>query len=111
VLLAVPVIPFLEKRIPSASSGQTVEADLAIFNTDMNLKKTFALNERYRFTLGANFFNVLNHLNWKGCASYRYLPRSTSNPLLLSDHREGSVNIPRPLVSGPLTSPQDVPPS
>jgi hypothetical protein len=34
------------------------------FNTDMNLKKTFALNERYRFTLGANFFNILNHPNF-----------------------------------------------
>src|ERR1700722_11392245 len=33
------------------------------FNTDMNLKKTFALNARYRFTLGANFFNILNHPN------------------------------------------------
>jgi outer membrane receptor protein involved in Fe transport len=34
------------------------------FNTDMNIKKTFALNERYRFTLGANFFNILNHPNF-----------------------------------------------
>jgi outer membrane receptor protein involved in Fe transport len=34
------------------------------FNTDMNLKKTFALNERYRLTLGANFFNILNHPNF-----------------------------------------------
>jgi outer membrane receptor protein involved in Fe transport len=34
------------------------------FNTDMNLKKTFALNERYKFTLGANFFNILNHPNF-----------------------------------------------
>ena len=33
------------------------------FNADMNLKKTFALNERYRFTLGANFFNIRNHPN------------------------------------------------
>jgi len=34
------------------------------FNTDMNLKKTIALNERYKFTLGANFFNILNHPNF-----------------------------------------------
>jgi len=34
------------------------------FNTDMNLKKIFALNERYKFTLGANFFNILNHPNF-----------------------------------------------
>ena len=34
------------------------------FNTDMNVKKTLALNERYRFTLGANFFNILNHPNF-----------------------------------------------
>jgi hypothetical protein len=34
------------------------------FNTDMNLKKTFAFTERYRFTLGANFFNILNHPNF-----------------------------------------------
>ena len=34
------------------------------FNTDMNLQKTFALNERYKFTLGANFFNILNHPNF-----------------------------------------------
>jgi Carboxypeptidase regulatory-like domain len=34
------------------------------FNTDMNLKKTFALTERYKFTLGANFFNILNHPNF-----------------------------------------------
>ena len=34
------------------------------FNTDLNLKKTFAVRERYRFMLGANFFNVLNHPNF-----------------------------------------------
>jgi hypothetical protein len=34
------------------------------FNTDMNLMKTFALRERYKFTLGANFFNILNHPNF-----------------------------------------------
>ncbi|HEY6126952.1 MAG TPA: carboxypeptidase regulatory-like domain-containing protein [Candidatus Acidoferrum sp.] len=35
------------------------------FNTDLNLKKSFALTERMKFTLGANFFNVLNHPNFQ----------------------------------------------
>jgi hypothetical protein len=34
------------------------------FNTDLNLKKSFALTERVKFTIGANFFNVLNHPNF-----------------------------------------------
>src|ERR1700733_15147980 len=34
------------------------------FNTDMNVKKSFPLNERFKFTLGANFFNILNHPNF-----------------------------------------------
>jgi hypothetical protein len=34
------------------------------FNTDMNLKKSFALTERVKFTIGANFFNILNHPNF-----------------------------------------------
>ena len=35
------------------------------FNTDLNVKKAFALTERFKFTLGANFFNVLNHPNFQ----------------------------------------------
>lgn len=35
------------------------------FNTDLNIKKTFAATERFKFTLGANFFNVLNHPNFQ----------------------------------------------
>jgi outer membrane receptor protein involved in Fe transport len=35
------------------------------FNTDMNLMKTFAYRERYRFSIGANFFNLLNHPNFQ----------------------------------------------
>jgi len=35
------------------------------FNTDVNLKKSFALTERAKFTLGANFFNILNHANFQ----------------------------------------------
>jgi len=35
------------------------------FNTDMNLKKTFAFGERFKFTLGANAFNILNHPNFQ----------------------------------------------
>ena len=34
------------------------------FNTDLNLKKSFALTERVKFTIGANFFNILNHPNF-----------------------------------------------
>jgi hypothetical protein len=39
------------------------------FNTDMNVKKSFALNERMKFTLGANFFNILNHPNFQNPVS------------------------------------------
>jgi hypothetical protein len=39
------------------------------FNTDMNVKKSFALNERLKFTLGANFFNILNHPNFQNPVS------------------------------------------
>jgi len=35
------------------------------FNTDLNVKKSFAMTERFRLTLGANFFNVLNHPNFQ----------------------------------------------
>jgi len=34
------------------------------FNTDFSLLKNFALTERLRFALGANFFNILNHPNF-----------------------------------------------
>lgn len=39
------------------------------FNTDLNLKKTFAVSERVKFALGANFFNVLNHVNFQNPVS------------------------------------------
>ena len=39
------------------------------FNTDLNVKKGFQLTERFRFTLGANFFNVLNHPNFQNPVS------------------------------------------
>jgi hypothetical protein len=35
----------------------------------MNVKKSFALNERMNFTLGANFFNILNHPNFQNPVS------------------------------------------
>jgi hypothetical protein len=35
------------------------------FNTDLNIKKSFAMTERFKLTLGANFFNVLNHPNFQ----------------------------------------------
>jgi hypothetical protein len=34
------------------------------FNTDLGLKKTFHFHERLAFTLGANAYNVLNHVNF-----------------------------------------------
>jgi Carboxypeptidase regulatory-like domain/TonB-dependent Receptor Plug Domain len=34
------------------------------FNTDFSLRKNFNLTERMGFTIGANFFNVLNHANF-----------------------------------------------
>jgi hypothetical protein len=34
------------------------------FNTDLALKKTFHLTERFGLTLGANAYNILNHPNF-----------------------------------------------
>jgi hypothetical protein len=34
------------------------------FDTDLNINKTFAVHERYKLTIGAFFFNVLNHPNF-----------------------------------------------
>jgi hypothetical protein len=34
------------------------------FDTDVNVNKTFAVRERYKLTLGAYFFNILNHPNF-----------------------------------------------
>jgi hypothetical protein len=34
------------------------------FNTSLNLRKEFSVMERYRLSLGASFFNVLNHPNF-----------------------------------------------
>lgn len=34
------------------------------FDTDLNLNKTFTIVERYKFLIGANFFNILNHPNF-----------------------------------------------
>ena len=34
------------------------------FDTDLNLKKEFAYKERYKFTVGAYLFNLLNHPNF-----------------------------------------------
>jgi len=35
------------------------------FNTDLNVKKSFRMTERFKSTLGANFFNVLNRPNFQ----------------------------------------------
>jgi len=34
------------------------------FDTDLNMNKTFSVHERYRLTVGAFFFNILNHPNF-----------------------------------------------
>ncbi len=34
------------------------------FDTDMNITKTFAVHERYKLTIGAFLFNILNHPNF-----------------------------------------------
>ena len=34
------------------------------FDTDMNVSKIFAIHERYRFQIGAYFYNILNHPNF-----------------------------------------------
>jgi Carboxypeptidase regulatory-like domain len=34
------------------------------FDTDLNVNKVFVLKERFRFIIGANFFNILNHPNF-----------------------------------------------
>jgi len=35
------------------------------FNTDLTIRKSFRMTERFKFTLGGNFFNVLNHPNFQ----------------------------------------------
>jgi hypothetical protein len=39
------------------------------FNTDMSLRKAFKLSERFRLSVGANAYNVLNHPNF-GAPTY-----------------------------------------
>jgi hypothetical protein len=34
------------------------------FDTDLNVNKTFTVNERYKILVGAYFFNILNHANF-----------------------------------------------
>ena len=34
------------------------------FDTDLNLNKSIVIKEKYRFLIGANFFNILNHPNF-----------------------------------------------
>src|SRR4029077_21207784 len=40
------------------------------FNTDLGLKKTFHFHERLAFTVGANAYNVLNHVNYANPVSH-----------------------------------------
>jgi Carboxypeptidase regulatory-like domain len=37
---------------------------LGYFDTDINVNKAFSVRERFRFVIGANFFNILNHANF-----------------------------------------------
>ena len=36
----------------------------AFFDTDLNVTKNFNVTERFKFAVGANFFNLLNHPNF-----------------------------------------------
>ena len=38
--------------------------DPEYFNTDMSIRKAFRLTERFRFSVGANAYNLLNHPNF-----------------------------------------------
>ena len=39
------------------------------FNTDISLRKTFKITERYNFQIGANAFNILNHVSFQNPSS------------------------------------------
>jgi hypothetical protein len=46
------------------SIGRNAFRGPSYFNTDLGLKKLFKLNERLGFTVGANAYNILNHVNF-----------------------------------------------
>ena len=49
----------------SGASSRNAFRGPGYFNTDLNLRKTFHITERFAFALGANAFNVLNHPNFQ----------------------------------------------
>src|SRR5207302_2723037 len=51
---------------PASSSNQHRNQFIGpgYFNTDMSLRKVFRLTERFRFSVGANAYNLLNHPNF-----------------------------------------------
>jgi hypothetical protein len=56
------VAPFSETSFSNATKNSF--RGPGYFNTDFSLLKTFSLTERMKFSLGANFFNILNHPNF-----------------------------------------------
>jgi hypothetical protein len=49
----------------SGASSRNAFRGPGYFNTDLNLRKTFKITERFAFALGANAFNILNHPNFQ----------------------------------------------
>jgi len=50
--------------VTSFGGGRNAYRGPGYFNTDLSLRKTFEITERTGFMLGANFYNVLNHVNF-----------------------------------------------
>jgi hypothetical protein len=67
-----PNVPCYSKSLFSAAANQHDLGNIprnsfrgpGYFDTDLNITKTFTMRERYRLTIGAFFFNVLNHPNF-----------------------------------------------
>jgi len=67
-----PNVPCYSKSLFSSAANQHDLGNIprnsfrgpGYFDTDLNITKTFAVRERYKLTIGAFFFNVLNHPNF-----------------------------------------------
>jgi hypothetical protein len=67
-----PNVPCYSKSLFSTAANQHDLGNIprnsfrgpGYFDTDLNITKTFSMRERYKFTIGAFFFNVLNHPNF-----------------------------------------------
>ena len=71
VSLATPCFATTQFAQPGAETGfitnvgrNSIRAP-GYFNTDFSLRKNFKLNERFNFQVGANAYNVLNHVNFQ----------------------------------------------